>query len=724
MIIRQIKIKNFGQYSDFTLNLPERGLNLIAEANEYGKTTLAEFVRRMLFGFPDGRSSLNPYPAADAKNYGGSLTVECGNDVFEIERLNGRLRILRDQAEVTDPAAFLKEHLTVSDSFYRNVYAITIDELNQVKLLDETEIRSRLYGAGLSLGNVSIDRIQSDLGKRAAALYVPRGQKHQAAQISREIELLEAKLRAVNDQLPEYEAATASLSDGQQQKTELATELDSVNQELKELDRLRQCFAAGQKLPGLRQQLKEFGMVEIVPVEQWELGLEKIKLAIRQNREQQQKIAQQLLELPEETAVAPETILKELALQELGNRFFVYDRDLEDLAKLQAEPRARTFIKVWIGIVAVAVAIILLGLLSHFLLVLIGAVLLLPCWFLRLFNQEQLAKRQNHDERVAAMQARIDEFEDKFAAHFAGHAPDRQLLQQTLLDVTKIKKDAEKIRLSSESLAIQQQHLEVDAEHLERSLNDFFRSRQCENEASYRQKIADFVRYREIRQNCETMQKHLTEIFGAELLAKCANCDQPELDRQYEQCLQRQKELTGRLAELSQNFGSASQVVGSFQRLPDATVLRNELEGLYNQRREIYRQYLIVTQAAKLLDLAIAKFEKERQPQVIRHAETLFQNFTAGRYANLRKTLDGELLVFDTATKADKTPLQLSRGTMDLLMLSLRLALIEYCEESGPALPVILDDVSVNIDSQRTAALMRTLETFAVRRQVLFLCKK
>jgi len=724
MVIRQIKIKNFGHYSDFTLDLPEHGLNLIAQANEYGKTTLAEFIRRILFGFPDGRSSLNPYPAADAKNYGGSLTVDCNGDVFEIERLNGRLRILRNQAEEADPAAFLKQQLTVSESFYRNVYAITIDELNQLKLLDETEIKSRLYGAGLSLGNISIDRIQSDLAKRAATLYAPRGQKHQAAQISREIDILEAKLRTVTDQLPEYEAATASLTGGQQQKSALETELERVNQQLKELDRQRQCFAAAQKLPGLQQQLKEFGIVEIVPVEQWELGLEKIKLAIRQNSEQQQKISQQIAELPEETTVAPEVILKELSLQELGNRFFVYERDLEDLAKLQAEPRARTLVKLWACLVTVAVAIILIGLASHFWLVLIGGALLLPCWFLRLFNQEQQAKQQNHNERVGAMQARINEFEDKFDAHFAGHAPDRQLVEQTLLEMTKVKKAAEKIRLGNESLTIQLQHLQIDAQHLERSLCDFFRSRQCENETAYRQRIADFTRYREVRQNCETTQKHLTDFFGAELLAKCANCDQAALDRQYEQCLQHQKELTGQLAELSRSFGSASQVVGSFQRLPDATVLRNELEGLYNQRREIYRQYLIVTQAAKLLDLAIAKFEKERQPQVIRHAETLFQNFTAGRYTNLRKTLDGELQVFDTVGKADKNPLQLSRGTMDLLMLSLRLALIEYCEKSGPALPVILDDVAVNIDNQRSAALMQTLDAFAAHRQVIFLCKK
>lgn len=724
MIIREIKIKNFGQYSDYTLTFAGGGFQRIAEANEFGKTTLAEFIRRIFFGFPDGRSNLNAYPGSDPKNYGGSLVVGCGDAVFEIERLNGRLRIIQNQSEITDPAAFLKQYLTVSESFYRNVYAITIDELNQIKLLDEAEIKSRLYGAGLSLGNLSIDRLQSDLAKRAAALYSPRGQKHQIAQISREIEDCESQLRSVTDQIPEYEAAVAALADYQKQQAILQQQQADLARQLKELDRLRQCCNACQKLQVLQAELKTFGTVEIIPVDKWELELEKLNLAIRQNQEQRQTITRQLAELPPDTVISPEVALRELALQELGNRFFIYERDLEDLAKLQAETPPQAHIKTWIALLGSAVLLIVSGLISHFSVVLLGIFLLLPCWLIYTYNQQQRDKRKTYNERIAAWQTRIAEFEDKFAGHFPGRTPDRQLIQQALLETATAKNQAERTRLSRESLTMQLAHLSDQQKHLERAVTDFWHSRQCDGEETYRQKIAGFARYRDSRKSCEDMQKHLTEIFGAELLTRCENADPAELDRQFDQLTREHRELTAGAAKLTENFGSAGRIADNFRRLPDPAVLRNTLEGLNNRRRDIYRDYLIVIQAAKLLELAIAKFEKERQPQVIRHAGALFEKFTAGRYVNLRKTIEGALLVFDTATNADKNPLQLSRGTLDLLMLSLRLALIEYCEESGPSLPVILDDVAVNIDETRTAALLRTLQEFAARRQVLFFCKQ
>ncbi len=724
MVIREIKIKNFGQYSDYTLTFPGGGFQRIAEANEFGKTTLAEFIRRILFGFPDGRSNLNAYPGSDPKNYGGSLVVKSGDAVFEIERLNGRLRIIQNQSEITDPSAFLKQYLTVSESFYRNVYAITIDELNQIKLLDEAEIKSRLYGAGLSLGSLSIDRLQSDFSKRAAALYSPRGQKHQIAQINREIEDCESQLRSVSDQIPKYEAAVTALTDYQKQKTALQQQTLDLERQLKELDRLRQCSNAYQKLQVLQAELKTFGTVEIIPVDQWELELAKLRLAVRQNQEQQQVIARQLAELPPDTVISPDVALRELALQELGNRFFIYERDREDLAKLQTETAPQSRIKTWIALLAVAALLILSGLVSHFLLIVPGIILLLPCWLIYTYNQQQRDKRQIYLERIAAWQTRIAEFEEKFAGHFPGRPPDRQLIQQALMQAIAAKNQAERTRISRESLAMQHAHLSDQQKHLERAVSDFWHGRQCDGEEAYRQKIAGFTRYRDTRKNCEDMQKHLTEIFGAELLARCENVDAAELDRQFDQLTQEHRQLAAEAAKLTENFGSAGQIVDNFRRLPDPAALRNTLEALNNRRRDIYRDYLIVTRAAELLGLAIAKFEKERQPQVIRHAGALFEKFTAKRYVNLRKTLEGALLVFDTVTNADKNPLQLSRGTLDLLMLSLRLALIEYCEEAGPSLPVILDDVAVNIDETRTAALLRTLQEFAARRQVLFFCKK
>ncbi len=77
MIIRKLHIENFGQFHDFTLEFAP-GLNRLREANEFGKTTILEFIRRVFWGYPDGHAPrhVNRYPARFAAgDYGGYLEV-------------------------------------------------------------------------------------------------------------------------------------------------------------------------------------------------------------------------------------------------------------------------------------------------------------------------------------------------------------------------------------------------------------------------------------------------------------------------------------------------------------------------------------------------------------------------------------------------------------------------------------------------------------------------
>ena len=54
MIIEKITIKSFGQLSNLTMDFSET-VNVIEGANEAGKSTIAAFIKYMLYGFePDG----------------------------------------------------------------------------------------------------------------------------------------------------------------------------------------------------------------------------------------------------------------------------------------------------------------------------------------------------------------------------------------------------------------------------------------------------------------------------------------------------------------------------------------------------------------------------------------------------------------------------------------------------------------------------------------------
>ena len=65
----------------------------------------------------------------------------------------------------------------------------------------------------------------------------------------------------------------------------------------------------------------------------------------------------------------------------------------------------------------------------------------------------------------------------------------------------------------------------------------------------------------------------------------------------------------------------------------------------------------------------------------------------------------------------------LSRGTREQLYLAFRLAVIQDFGETRRALPLIVDDILVNFDLERTRGTLRLLSTLSERHQVIaFTC--
>ena len=224
MIIRKIHIENFGHFHDFTLELAP-GLNRLRHENEFGKSTIFEFVRRVLWGFPDGRKTqLNRYPARfSAGEYGGYLEVELKDGstaVLERYGTRGELVVRRPDGS-TEPGEELLRRLTpVSGDCYRKVYAITLDELTELSNLDGDEIRGRLYGGAITGGDVSLPALGKFLDAKAKDLYKQRGASKIAAARQEFRESCERRDRAVNDsfrrvelekELAELEGETAKL---------------------------------------------------------------------------------------------------------------------------------------------------------------------------------------------------------------------------------------------------------------------------------------------------------------------------------------------------------------------------------------------------------------------------------------------------------------------------------------------------------------------------------
>ena len=153
----------------------------------------------------------------------------------------------------------------------------------------------------------------------------------------------------------------------------------------------------------------------------------------------------------------------------------------------------------------------------------------------------------------------------------------------------------------------------------------------------------------------------------------------------------------------------------------DAMALaRQELEGLRGQAQDAADRHLVAALSVRLLDRARERFERERQPEVVRTAGRVFSAMTDGRYTDVRVPLDGGGISVVTADGTIRPTDELSRGTAEQLYLALRIGLIGSLGATGAALPVLMDDVVVNFDPERREGAVAAVAELAAIRQVLF----
>jgi uncharacterized protein YhaN len=152
------------------------------------------------------------------------------------------------------------------------------------------------------------------------------------------------------------------------------------------------------------------------------------------------------------------------------------------------------------------------------------------------------------------------------------------------------------------------------------------------------------------------------------------------------------------------------------------TRARQELEGLTARATAAADAYLVSALGVRLMNLARERFERERQPEVVRIAGRVFSQMTLGRYTSVRIPLDSEISVVSSAGDL-KPAAELSQGTAEQLYLALRVGLISSLGDLGRHLPVLMDDVAVNYDAERLLAASAAIaELTRVRQVVLFTC--
>lgn len=223
MRLMRLELRAFGAFTDRTIDLSQgsEGLHVVYGANEAGKTTALNAIRRFLYGFPHQSDYDFLHKSADMR-IGALLRRTEGDELFCLRRKGRKNTLLSESGQALDDAVLAPYLGGIDEELFATMFGIGYDSLvegGQDILAARGDIGSSVFAA--SAGIAGVRDILRELGEEAANLFAPRAQNP-----------------AINDAVRRYELARRTVREKslpERKWHELNTELDALTARRREL---------------------------------------------------------------------------------------------------------------------------------------------------------------------------------------------------------------------------------------------------------------------------------------------------------------------------------------------------------------------------------------------------------------------------------------------------------------------------------------------------------
>ncbi len=233
-------IDNFGKLSNLNINFNE-GINIINEANGWGKSTLAAFLKVMLYGFDTKKEAgaldkeRKLYKPWQGGTYGGELDIQVGGKKYRISRSFGateksdefHLYDLSTMLETNDYSSAIGEELFDLDraSFKRTIFVAQNDCVT-----DTTD------SINAKLGNLAENTNDINNFETAIAQIKDLMNKLSPSRITGSIKKRKNTITQLKQELTSFEAADEAVG-------AINAKLEEKQKQMKELSEIRQEYA-------------------------------------------------------------------------------------------------------------------------------------------------------------------------------------------------------------------------------------------------------------------------------------------------------------------------------------------------------------------------------------------------------------------------------------------------------------------------------------------------
>ncbi len=693
--LEHVKMTSFGKFANTALGPFGPGMNVVYGENEAGKTTVSEFIKGVLFGWPTARGQNNPYRPEGAER-AGSLFFRKGDDVLEVKR----------SRETELPEGFLGD---IDKETYQTLFSLTSDEL--LGLDGHSNLTARLLTAGAGTPS----------SPAHALLEVERRIKEtlsRSSQFPDSIPNLSARMDAFRVEVEKGRTEADSLRSQERELSALAergaalTRAGStLNREIEQLKSSReQVLSLEQSLARARESLQAIDL-EPTPLEGGNASLpDGMSALVSLSREEGERLRDELDAFDEDESKLERALdaARAAASRSQADYEVASEMDLKEGAAGKRRRQRHVIIGVCAAlsicmlVAGVRIATQALGL-SYtaigFMIIAFSLVIAAAGFALALHPPQ--------DERVMG---------DDLGKRRWVMEQDRKILAACQRDLDEHGSRVGAF-LSENGLAFAGE----STRRARRALDQLDTMRSMQAVSQQKQKAAS-LQQAEVRRSIAELRSRRIEQCRAAGLPDNASLDDfddalagKEAEREQTQSMAAQTERCR--GELSERL-SAARSSTDFDRA------KLEYEEASARMKAAQRNLTALFIAQKTLQCAIAEWDKKSQPEVYRQASRLFSLMTEGAWVQVRLSADGGIEAVDALRGALPAHL-LSLGTRQQLYLSLRLALLITASDVGRGLPVVCDDILVNFDDSRRAQAAKALvELSRTRQVVLFTCHK
>ena len=247
MKLIELYIENFGKLTGYKYSFSS-GLNVINEENGYGKSTLAVFIKSMLFGLEDTRKS--KLDENDRKKYlpwqggtcGGTLTFSVGGKKYRIERTFAAKAA--DDTFVLYDCDSGKESKDFGPNIGEELFGINVDGFERTVFLSERRLSVKNDNKTISAKLSDLVGYDGDVGELDEAIdmleerrkyYYKKGGSGRISEVKAAISALDTEINDVtriSDALPAKEASVKEKAKTVTELEKKIVELDSQKQTL------------------------------------------------------------------------------------------------------------------------------------------------------------------------------------------------------------------------------------------------------------------------------------------------------------------------------------------------------------------------------------------------------------------------------------------------------------------------------------------------------------